>query len=245
MEWSKLIISVGVLVSALVNLAAAAPPLEVNTPKLIRVVTFDYPPYTVAADSQGAVEKCISAAMSELKVGVRFEYYPVARAIKVFEDNSDVYFAGLISQLPVRLRPRVDALNTISVNEYVLGRSGADELGTQDYRGKRFIVLNQDEDSRASVEHLGGLVIPAMTNELAASMVSSKRGEFLLCLDIECAFLARKYGLERSREPHKSTVLQLVFQKKNQLAATLQQLLNKGSICPSRETPNKSAPVRL
>ena len=59
----------------------------------LRIVTFDYPPYTSAETQGGLVERLVNRAMASRSIKVRWEYFPLARAFQEFLADREAVFA--------------------------------------------------------------------------------------------------------------------------------------------------------
>lgn len=187
----------------------------------LRIVTFDYPPYTSLETQGGLVERLVNRAMASRSIKVRWDYFPLARAFQEFLADSEAVFAGNIGQFSETDQRGLRSVVTMTTREYLVART--DQEG-QSLENKIFVGLRNDNKLIAGAKKYNGSfeVVNAMSQ--AFEMVSLGRADVIFCLDQEIEEL-KKYPNLMVLGEHTSTLeLQLVYHEASRAGEILSRV---------------------
>ena len=174
----------------------------------LRIVTFDYPPYTRLETQGGLVERLVNRAMASRSIKVRWEYFPLARAFQEFLADREAVFAGNVGQFSETDQRGLRAVATMTTREYLVART--DQAG-QSLENKTFVGLRNDNNliARAKMHDSSFEVVNTMSQ--AFEMVSLGRADVIFCLDQEIEELKKYPNLMILGEHTTTLELQLIY----------------------------------
>jgi hypothetical protein len=174
----------------------------------LRIVTFNYPPYTIAETRAGVVERRVDSAMTSRSIKVRWEYFPVARAFHEFLADGEALFAGNIGQFPESDQRSLRYVVTMKTTGYTVSRTA---MKGQSLEKKTFVGLRHDSNLISQATKYHSPVVEVNSMRQAFEMVSLGRADVVLCLDQEIEELKKYPNLTILPELTRTVELQLIY----------------------------------
>jgi hypothetical protein len=192
----------------------------------LRIVTFNYPPYTIAETRAGLVERTVDRAMAPRSIKVRWEYFPVARAFHEFLSDGEAVFAGNIGQFPASDQKELRYVVTMKTTGYVVSRAA--EKG-QSLEKKTFVGLRHDSNLISLATKYHSPLVEVNSMRQAFEMVSLGRADVVLCLDQEIEELKKYPNLTILPEHTRTVELQLIYHENSVVGGIVKRIARESN----------------
>ena len=174
----------------------------------LRIVTFNYPPYTIAETRAGVVERRVDSAMASRSIKVRWEYFPVARAFFEFLADGEAVFAGNIGQFSKSDRKGLGYVVTMKTTGYLISRT---TMKGHSLEKKTFVGLRHDSNLISLATKYHSPLVEVNSMRQAFEMVSRGHADVVCCLDQEIEELKKYPNLTILSEQTRTVELQLLY----------------------------------